>query len=172
MKKLIATLAVVGCLIGGVAPIVQAQGLTIFSGVRNRDDILSHSFDFQGRPGNRDRYRLNISGKKLDTAVTEIVINYPEYYDGRFDTNKIEVLYGKESKNTASISEIAWNKEDNNLHIYLEETIEADNPIEIKLSNVRNPRFGGTYYFHAQVLSPGDVPLPRYIGTWILSINR
>ncbi|MFM6244668.1 MAG: DUF2808 domain-containing protein, partial [Dolichospermum sp.] len=39
------------------------------------------------------------------------------------------------------------------------------------LSNVQNPSFGGVYYFNCRVLSPGDVPLLRYIGTWIISIN-
>jgi hypothetical protein len=66
---------------------------------------------------------------------------------------------------------VNWNKENHVIQIELEEPIPAGNSIEIVLSNVKNPPFGGMYYFNAQVLTPGDVPLPRYVGTWILSIG-
>jgi hypothetical protein len=171
-RKLIAGLAATSCLFLGVAPIVQAQGLTIFSGVNDRDDILDHSFDFGGRPGGRERYRLRIPRKKLDSAVAQIQISYPDYYQGKFNTDDIEVMYGSDYDQSAEVAEVIWDEEQHLIQIYLAEPIEADNKIEIKMSNVRNPRFGGTFYFHAQVLAPGDVPLPRYVGTWILGINR
>jgi hypothetical protein len=64
-----------------------------------------------------------------------------------------------------------WDKENHVIQIQLEDAIQAGNSIEIVFSNVKNPPFGGMYYFNAQVLTPGDVPLPRYVGTWILSIG-
>jgi hypothetical protein len=42
----------------------------------------------------------------------------------------------------------------------------------VVLSDVQNPRSGGMYYFNAYINSPGDVPLRRYLGTWILSLFR
>lgn len=170
-RKLLATLAATSCLFLGVVPIAQAD-LTIFSGVDDQDDILPHSFDFNGLPGARDRYRLRIPRKKLESAVAQLQINYPDYYRGEFDPDNIEVLYGEDYDESAEISEIIWDEENHLIQIYLQEPIPADNKIEIKMSNVKNPRFGGTFYFHAQVLGPGDVPLPSYLGTWILSINR
>jgi hypothetical protein len=50
--------------------------------------------------------------------------------------------------------------------------IPAGEQVEIVLSNVRNPPSGGMYYFNARVESPGDVPLMRYIGTWVVGIYR
>jgi hypothetical protein len=38
-------------------------------------------------------------------------------------------------------------------------------------SDVKNPPTGGMYYFNCEILSPGDVPLRRYVGTWILNIG-
>ncbi|MFM6139300.1 MAG: DUF2808 domain-containing protein, partial [Sphaerospermopsis kisseleviana] len=35
----------------------------------------------------------------------------------------------------------------------------------------QNPAFGGMFHFNCQVLSPGDVPMLRYLGTWLISIN-
>jgi hypothetical protein len=172
-RNLLVTLAATSSLFLGVAPIVQAQsGLTIFSGVDDRDDILDYHLDFGGTPGAIERYRLRIPAKKLESAVAQLQINYPDYYEGEFDTDDIEVLYGEDYDESAEISEIIWDQENYLIQIYLQEPIPADNKIEIKMSNVRNPRFGGTFYFHAQVLGPGDVPLPSYVGTWILGINR
>ncbi|NEP28282.1 DUF2808 domain-containing protein, partial [Moorena sp. SIO3I6] len=42
---------------------------------------------------------------------------------------------------------------------------------ELVFSNVKNPD-GGTYYFVCYVLAAGDIPLPTYVGTWIVSIGR
>ncbi|MGM0455661.1 MAG: DUF2808 domain-containing protein, partial [Cyanobacteriota bacterium] len=57
------------------------------------------------------------------------------------------------------------------IEIYPIEPIAAGNDVEIVFSNVRNPRFGGMYYFNARVFSPGDLPMARYLGTWVLNIS-
>ncbi|NEP80679.1 MAG: DUF2808 domain-containing protein, partial [Okeania sp. SIO3B3] len=59
----------------------------------------------------------------------------------------------------------------NFVEIYPTEPIPAGNKIEVVFSNVRNPRFGGMYHFNANIRTPGDVPLLRYIGTWLLTIE-
>jgi len=184
---LVSALAIGSCGLALLPTAVLAQrnpGLTIFSGIRDRSDILSYYLDFGGRPNVRDRYRLRIPGNKVELGVSQIAINYPDYYDGEFNTDKIEVHAGGE---TIPIQEVVLDRERQILQIYLtvpEATlaelpedapvpppIEAQTPIEIELP-VQNPRWGGTYYFHARLLSPGDVPLPRYVGTWILTIGR
>ncbi len=81
----------------------------------------------------------------------------------------------------------------NCLRIPLTESIEARNPIQIKLEHIRNPWFGGTFYFHALLVtcldengcfteadhepvndSPEFADFRRasidYVGTWIVSI--
>ena len=170
-KGLISTLAIAGCCAVGIPTISWAQsnpGLTIFSGVE-RENILSYYLDFDGRPGGIDRYRLRIPAKKMEFGVAQIAISYPDYYKGEFRTEKIEVRVDGES---LPLSEVEWDKENQLIRIYMEEPVEAGNPVEVVLSRVKNPRFGGTFYFDCRILTPGDVPLPRYIGTWIISIGR
>lgn len=170
-KGLISTLAIAGSLAIGIPAVSWAQsnpGLTIFSGVE-RENILSYYLDFDGRPGGIDRYRLRIPAKKLELGVSQIAISYPDYYSGKFDVERIEV---RVDRNSLPLSEVNWDQENQLVQIYLEEPIEALTPVEVVFSGVKNPRFGGTFYFNCQTLTPGEVPLPRYVGTWIISIGR
>ena len=173
-KRLILPLALSGCFFGGFGAIALAQsnpGLTLWSGVQ-RENILKYHLDFDGRPDNWDRYRLRIPKKKMVQGASRITITYPDYYKGKFDPDSIEVKYGSKYQNSAKISEVIWDKDNYLVQIDLEEPIEPDRKVEIKLSNVKNPNFGGTYYFHCQVLPTRDIPVPIYVGTWILSIGR
>lgn len=168
--RFVSAVAVTGCLFTGIAATTLAQsnpGLTIFSGVE-RGNILRYFLDYGGRADGWDRYRLRIPANKLELGVAQIDISYPDYYTGRFDPNRIEVrVQGK----SLPLSEVKWDQENHLIQIYLDEPIQAGNRVEIVLSNVRNPRFGGTFYFQGRVWTPGDVPLPRHIGTWILTIS-
>lgn len=171
VRRFISAVAVTGCLITGFSVGSWAQsnpGLTIFSGVE-RENLLRYYLDFGGRPGNWDRYRLRIPSKKMELGVSQFTVNYPDYYDGKFDEEEIEVRVEGEA---VPLSEVKWDKEYHRIQIYLQEPILAGNKVELVLSNVKNPRFGGTYYFECRAMSPGDVPLPRYIGTWILTIGN
>jgi hypothetical protein len=168
MRRLFSTLAITSCLLAGVPAVSLAQsGLILFGGVKGENQ-LSYRTDFGGQSNAWDRYRLRISNKKLKVAVAQFIIKYPEYYKGTFDTKKIEVKAGDKK---VALSEIKWDKDNHVLEIYPQEAIPAGKNVEIILSNVKNPSFGGMYYFHCSVQSPGDVPLSRYIGTWILSIS-
>jgi hypothetical protein len=169
--RLFGAVAVASCLLAGLPAISWAQsnpGLTIFSGVR-RENILRYYLDYGGRPNGWDRYRLRIPAKKMELGVAQFAISYPDYYDGKFDPDAIEVRVDGES---LPLSEVNWDKENHLVQIYMEEPVPAGEKVELVFSNVKNPPFGGTYYFECRVLTPGDVPLPRYLGTWILSIGR
>ena len=170
MRRLLSTLAVTSCLLAGIPAISWAQslpGFTLFSGVKSENQ-LPFRLDFGGQSNGWDRYRLKISNKKLKTAVAHFVITYPDYYKGTFDTKQIEV---KVRDKKIALSEIKWDKENRVLEIYPEEAIPAGSNVELILSNVKNPAFGGVFYFNCSIQSPGDVPLSRYIGTWIISIT-
>ncbi|MCA1994678.1 MAG: DUF2808 domain-containing protein [Coleofasciculus sp. S288] len=170
MRRLFSSLAVTSCVLTGFSAMSLAQsnpGLTIFSGVR-RADQLSYHLDFGGRASGWDRYRLRVPGNKMELGAAQFTISYPDYYDGKFDTDAIEVRVKGQS---LPLSEVEWDKENHLIQIYMEEPVPAGSKVEIVLSNVKNPPFGGTYYFEARMLTPGDIPLPRYLGTWILSIN-
>jgi hypothetical protein len=67
---------------------------------------------------------------------------------------------------------VYWDQESRIIEIDLEKPIEASTKVEVVLSNVKNPRFGGTFYFNCQVMAAGDVPIRLYLGTWILTIQQ
>lgn len=170
MRRFLSAVAVTSCLVTGFSASSWAQsnsGFTLFSGVA-RENQLSYYLDFGGRANNWDRYRLRIPAKKMELGVAQFTVSYPDYYKGRFDTDDIEVRVKGES---VPLSEVNWDQENHLIQIYLEEPIAAGNKVELVFSNVKNPAFGGTFYFECRILTPGDVPLPRYLGTWILSIS-
>ncbi|MEM7552843.1 MAG: DUF2808 domain-containing protein [Cyanobacteria bacterium P01_A01_bin.84] len=168
MRRFLSSLIITSCLLGSLPSVTWAQnGITIFSGVKSGSE-LPYRLDFGGNTNDWDRYRLRIPQKKLTTAVQKFVITYPDYYEGEFDTDEVEIkVQGKKVK----VSEVKWDKEGSLLEIYPQEIIPAGKKVEISLSNVRNPSFGGMYYFRCLTQSPGDVPLPRMCGTWIISID-
>ena len=170
MKRLLSALAVTSCLLTGVATPILAQslpGLTLFSGVKS-DDQLPYLLDFGGQTNSTDRYILRVPAQKMKLAVAQFTITYPDYYKGTFDPKSIEVLVkGKK----VPLSEVKWDKEGRVIQIFPQEPIPAGRKVELVLSNIENPAFGGVFYFRCQVLSPGDVPLLRYLGTWIISIT-
>ena len=171
LTKLFVTLAASGCFLGGWGAIALAQstpGLTIFSGVE-RENILNYKLDFGGRPGSWDRYRLRIPAKKMTQGAAKFIITYPDYYEGKFDEDSIEVRVDGEP---LPLREVIWDEENYLIEIDLEEPITESRKVELVLSNVKNPRYGGTFYFNAEVLGANDIPIRQYLGTWIVSINR
>jgi hypothetical protein len=170
LGRFVSAVALTGCLFTGVALRTLAQsnpGLTIFSGVE-RENILRYHFDFGGRAAAWDRLKLRIPQKKMELSVQQIDLRYPDYYTGKFDPDRVEVRVNGES---LPIAEVNWDKDNYQLQIYMQEPIPAQEKVEIVLSNLKNPRFGGTFYFECLVWTTGDVPLPRYLGTWIVTVS-
>lgn len=171
LRRLFSALAVTACVLTGLPSITLADslpGFTLWGGVR-RENQLPFRLDFGGRPNGWDRYRLRIPAKKMKLAVAQFSITYPNYYDGVFDPKDVEVrVRGK----SLPLDDVTWDRENRVLQIFLQEPVPAGNQVELVLSNVKNPNFGGMFYFNCQIQTPGDVPLLRYVGTWILSISN
>lgn len=168
--RLLSALLVSGFLVTGLAVKTLAQGLpglTIFSGV-DRKFELGYRLDQFGRLGIYDRYHLRIPASKMSVSASEFAINYPETYRGTFDPKRIEV---RANGHSVPLDEVNWDRENRVIEIYPKEPIAANTRVEIVMSNVRNPNQVGTHYFNASVRSPGDVPLLRYLGTWIIQIG-
>jgi len=170
-KSFLTAVTLAACTIGGVNTIAKAQGtpgLVIFG---NRDvDILNFHLDFGGQADNRDRYRLRIPKKKLLNGASQLVISYPDYFDGKFDTDKIEVRLKGDKKKSLPLKSVVWDEENLFVQIDLAEPLLDPSKLEIVMSNTRNPEVG-TYYFYAQVLPATGTPVPQRVGAWILSIN-
>jgi Protein of unknown function (DUF2808) len=163
-------LAIASCALAGAPLVSMAQGtpgLTIFSGVE-RQYQLGYHLDYDGIPGRTDRYRLRIPADKMQLAAAQFAVTYPESYEGTFDSDRIEVRVNGDS---VPLDEVSWDPENRVIEIYPRTPVPADNRVELVFSNVRNPNRLGTHYFNALIRSPGDVPLLRYVGTWIVSIG-
>jgi hypothetical protein len=170
VKRLFAVIALASGVVTGLPVLTWAggnSGLTIFSGV-DRPDILDYYLQFGGNPNQWDRYKLYIPPKKLPQGASTFFISYPDYFDGQFNPDKIEVRVKGESLPT---KEIIWDQESRKIEITLEKPIEPNTRTEIVMSGVKNPNMG-TYYFRCDVLASGDIPVPLYVGTWIVSIER
>jgi hypothetical protein len=141
-------------------------GLTIFSGV-DRKDILDYFLQFGGRPNQVDRYKLYIPPKKLSQGASSFFVSYPDYFNGRFDTKKIEVRVGGKS---LPLKEVIWDKDSRIIQITPETPVVPSSRVELVMSNVRNPDLG-TYYFTGDVIASGNIPVRLYVGTWIVSID-
>ena len=170
-KPLSIAVALAACSLGGISTVVMAQGtpgLVIFG---NRDvDILNYYLDFGGTAKQRDRYRLRIPKKKLANGATQFTISYPDYFDGKFDTDKIEVRVDNKKDQSLPLKNVVWDEENRFVQIDLAEPYQGEKKVEIVLSNTRNPDVG-TYYFYAQLVPAVNAPVPQRVGAWILSIN-
>ena len=169
-KPLLATFALASC-IGGFQMIANAQGtpgLVIFG---DREvDILNYYLDFGGTADGRDRYRLRIPKKKLENGATQFVISYPDYFDGKFDPDKIEVRLDGDKKRSLPLKNVVWDEENHFVQINLAEPLREPKKVELVFSNVRNPNVG-TYYFYARVVPAVNAPVPETVGAWVLSID-
>lgn len=175
LRLVVSAVLLSSCLATGMAHLAQAQGgqgFTIFGGVK--DNELPYYLDFGGQRGAWDRYRLRIPSKKVTLAISQIAISYrnASYFDGEFDTKAVEVLITRPTwrkvLKKVPIESVNWDKENYLLQVSLKEPVPAGSNVEVQLSNVRNPDSGAFYYFDCQIQTPGDVPLLRYVGTWIL----
>lgn len=168
--RLLSALALTSFVLAGFPVINEAQsseGLVLFGSVKS-ENRLSYRFDFGGNANSWDRLRLRISAKKMNLAAAQFAVSYPDYYEGTFNPNKIEVKVGGKK---VPLTEVKWNKEARLLEIFPEEPVPAGQEVELVVSDIRTPAFGGMYNFNCQILSPGDVPMLRYVGTWTLSIS-
>ena len=170
MRRVVSTLAIAGCLTAGLPIVSFAQGLpglTLFSGVRSENQ-LSYRLDFGGNSNSWDRYRLRLPRSKMKVAVAQFAIDYPNYFRGTFDPKNVELMVNDKK---VAIQEVKWQKENYVIEVFPAEPVPAGTNVELIFSNVKNPSSGGMFYFNCNVLSPGDVPLLRSLGTWIISIS-
>lgn len=156
-------------MVASAAPLLAQglPGLVLFGGVE-QESQLGYRLDFNGIPRRRDRYRLRIARRDLPIGVSQITISYPDYFDGSFDLDDIEMKVEGEE---VALESVDWDEQNYELRFFPIEPIPANSRVEIIMSNVRNPRDSGFYYFHALALPTGDVPIRRYVGTWIIGIG-
>jgi Protein of unknown function (DUF2808) len=171
-RYVLQTALITGCLAIGASLLpgtnaALAQGVTIFSGVE-RNQELSYSTDFGANPGQTDRYYLKLNKNKMKQAVAKFVLVFPDNFDGRIDPKKVEITVGGKQ---VEVAEANWDKDNGRLEIYPKEAVPSKKDVKLVLSNVTNPS-GGMYYVNCLIQVPGDVPIFRELGTWIMTFDR
>jgi hypothetical protein len=172
VRRVVQATLLTGCLATTAAamqsPVAVAQGgLTLFSGVE-RGQQLSYAFDYGGYPNQSDRLNLKLKKTQMKLAVSKFVVTYPNYFDGKFNPNAIEI---KANGKSVPVSETSWDKDNYRLEIYLKEPIPAKSDVQLILSDMTTPGMG-MYYLNCLIQAPGDVPIMRNLGTWIVSVTR
>jgi len=138
-------------------------GFIIFGKIR--DNALDYTLD-SGISNQVDRYSLRLKPQKI--AINEILITYSAGFEGEFDPKSMAVeMDGKPLPLTSS----QWNRANRTVELVLKEPIPVDRMATVVLSNVRNPFFGGLFQFDARIRSITDLPILRYIGSWMIGID-
>ncbi len=142
-------------------------GFIIFGGIK--DNALDYVLD-SCTSGRTDRYYLEIKPQKF--KVSEVIITYPEHFNGSFDTDdmKLRVTADALGGKDLEIASATWDKETRRITIVPKEAIPSKTPLRVVLSNVRNPDYSGFYQLDGRVMR-ADIPVPVYIGSWMITID-
>jgi hypothetical protein len=195
MKRLLSVFAIVGCGLAAVPDVTLAQatgGWTLFGGPQR-----GYELDYylaRGKADVPDRYELEIPGEKLNSSVTKVSIEYPDYYKGEFNTEKVEVVVGNEEttlqckalpepdEDTGEVNLSAeeraqspcwvnWEPTSRSIEIQFTEPVAARTNLELVFKGVKNPVFGGMFNFNCRISTVTGPQFPQYIGTWVLAID-
>lgn len=190
MKRLLSVFAIIGCGLASVPENTLAQvnsGFTLFGGPQRGYELDYHLA--RGKADVPDRYELKIPGDKLNSPVTKLTIDYPDYYRGEFNPKKVEVVVGNEERTLqcqeklatedgkmseaqqASPCWVSWEPDSHLIQIEFNEPVAPRTNIEVVFNRVQNPVFGGMFYFNCRVSTVTGPQFPQYIGTWVLAID-
>lgn len=116
-----------------------------------------------------DTYRLNIPTQKMTRGITKFIISYPESFNGKFDTQKIQILVNREKQPLYSTN---WDEANHLLELELEEPIPIQASTEIVLSGVVRPavKEATQFRFDCRALTVDTPTTEIYIGSWFLTI--
>jgi len=174
--QMIKKLGIIACLTvacGVVsASAVRAQsnaGIILFGG--SKDAALDYCLD-SGVSNRSDRYYLEI--KPQNYKVSEIVITYPDHFNGGFDTSDIKLRVTTQCRDgkELEVKSATWDKETRRVTIIPKDNIPAKTPLRVVLSNVRNPDYSGFYKLDATLLRNDGVGyVPVYVGSWLITLD-
>ena len=139
------------------------SGIILFGNVR--DSALSYNLD-GGKARQLDRYYLDIPAQK--TQISQVIITYRDNYDGEIDPNSIDLRF---KDTNLPLESTSWDKENRRIEIITKEPIPAGRSLKLVMSNVRNPFYSGLYQFDARVMGPAELPILRYIGSWVIGFD-
>ncbi|MEM9137605.1 MAG: DUF2808 domain-containing protein [Cyanobacteria bacterium P01_F01_bin.42] len=182
IRRALPALLCSGLVMGTVpAAIVEAQtnpGFSLIWGGRDSQPSKQLGYVLQyGTPKHlRDRWRLKLG--RNDLAMSVIRVTTPDYFNGKFNEKRVELREAPKSRilnlskgKKIPISSVTVDNKSGFIEIIPETPIPAGKRAELVLSNVKNPN-AGMYWLKCSMVAPGDVPLPRQCGTWVMSFSR
>ena len=179
-KSVLSVAAIAGCFATG-ATIAQAQNALPSFRWNNREGFneLKHVIELSDAPNRWGRYRLKVGSNDMKLAASQFVINYPDYFDGKFNAEEMEIrvctskgsFLSRAKCSAVELDEVDVDTENYRIALYPLEPIPAGTNLELVLNDVKNPRSRGMYQFNVMIESPGDVPLLRTLGGAIIDIN-
>lgn len=173
--------AIAGTLLTGVPAVTVAQTNPGFSFIwgdgPGRKQQLNYVLQY-GTPGHRnDRHRYKLGRQSV--AMDSITIAFPDYFDGKFSAKNVSLrespkgrIFNFKRGTDIPLATVEYDEDNRVLELVPESPVPAGTRSEVVISNMKNPKSGGTYFINARITSPGDVPLSKYIGTWVVSIFR
>lgn len=136
----------------------------------------------RGVVNQQDRYMLMMRAKDLDTAVMQLTVTYPDYFTkggARFQDKSVYLAYCDKIGSVLSrsrcnkrvpLSDVVVDRENSRIDFFPETPIPAGSMVAVIFDQVFNPRNQGMFQFNVTTISPGDLPLAKYVGSWVLSI--
>jgi hypothetical protein len=152
--------------------VVRAQsnaGIILFG--NSKDAALDYCLD-SGVSNRTDRYYLEI--KPQNYKISEIIINYPDHFNGSFDPSDMKLRVTSQCRDgkDIEIQSAAWDKDTRRITVIPKENIPSKTSLRVVLSNVRNSDYSGFYKFDGTVLrNDGVGSVPIYIGSWIITLD-
>lgn len=184
-SRLFSAAAAIACATGLAAvavPPVLAQGLPGLTLRWNGNEGGFRELKYflnSGTVGALDRYTLAIPGREIEQAIQQLTITYPTYYTGSFSDNKVSLRYcqlGNVLSRTrcnekVPLSDFEIDRDNGRIDFYPQAPIPAGTTVGVVFEGVINPNNPGMFQFNASALSPGDVPISRYLGSWVVTID-
>jgi hypothetical protein len=181
LKSVLSVAAIAGCFATGntFARADGLPGITFRWNNREGFNELKHVIELSDSPNQWGRYRLMVGAEDMKLAASQFVINYPDYFDGKFNADEVEIrvctkkgTFLRRAKCSAvAMDDVDIDTENRRIALYPLEPVPAGTNLELVLDDVKNPRSRGMYQFNVMIESPGDVPLLRTLGAAILEIN-
>ena len=127
----------------------------------------------------RSTYYLVMKPKDRQTAILKLTINFPKHFNANITPRKLslcKIKMGGMSQRTKCKEKIPAvfevnNEEKTSIEVFPTQPIPANKEGYAVVMKIFNPSKSGMFQVNALSLSPGDLPISRYIGSWNLDIR-
>ncbi len=181
LKSVLSVAAIAGCFATGTT-IVQAQNALPSFRWSNREGFheLKNVIELSDAPRRWGRYRVKIGANDMKRAVSQFVVNYPDFFDGKFNADEIEIrvcttkgsFLSRSKCSAVEMDEVDVDTENHRIALYPLEPVPAGTNLELVFNDVKNPRSRGMYQLNVLAESPGDeLQLLSAMGSTIIQID-